>query len=65
VSQGQIAHQLEPKNQTEKIIPVHQRFQVSTVAIFRSAMGVPQRPATIISRNNPTKITLRKSKTRV
>ncbi len=40
----------------------HQIFQVNTVAIFRSAKGVPNKPAMMISKNKHTMIIFNNNK---
>ena len=54
VSHGHTAHHADPRKNTENTSPDHHRFQVNTVAMLRSGIGVPNRPAAIISRNRPT-----------
>jgi len=53
-SQGHTAHQADPRKKTEIMSPAHQIFQVNTVAILRSGIGVPNSPAAITSKNNNT-----------
>ena len=55
VSQGQTAHHAEPRKKTEMITRIHHRFHVTVVARLRSAMEVPNRPATITARKAATK----------
>ena len=53
-SHGQTAHQAEPRKNMEIIRPVHQIFQVNTVAIFLSGIWEPDKPAAMISINRHT-----------
>ena len=62
-SQGHTAHQAEPRKKTEIISPVHQIFQVNSVAMFLSGIWEPDNPAVMTSMNRHTIINLNATRT--